>query len=90
LRKENSTRKSFNFLINSSNQANLSGVSNVDARQINTVFVLIAPYYIDRFNMEGLDMNIRVDEEGVLWVDKQSFEPIEIARGVKIIGIIQR
>ena len=36
--------------------------------------------------MEGLDMNIRVDEEGVLWVDKQSFEPIEIARELKSLA----
>ncbi|NLZ93148.1 MAG: hypothetical protein GX922_03900 [Firmicutes bacterium] len=82
--------KSYNFLINSANQANLASTNNVKARQINSVFVLVTPYYIDRFNLAGLDLDIRIDEDGVLWINQQSFEPIEIARGVKIIGIIQR
>lgn len=87
---ENSVVKSYNFLINATNQANLAGTDNVKAAQINSVFVLVTPYYIDRFNLAGLDLDIRIDEEGLMWINQQSFEPIEIARGVKIIGIIQR
>lgn len=87
---ENGAGKAYNFLINASNQANLAGTKEVNATQINSVFVLVTPYYIDRFNLSGLDLDIRIDEEGTLWVDQQAFEPIEIVRGVKVIGIIQR
>ncbi|NLZ38847.1 MAG: hypothetical protein GX893_04485 [Firmicutes bacterium] len=87
---ENSVVKSYNFLINSANQANLANTKDIKARQVNSVFVLITPYYIDRFNLAGLDLDISIDEHGTLWVNEQSFEAIEIARGVKIIGIIQR
>ncbi|HZK25865.1 MAG TPA: hypothetical protein VFC74_10855 [Oscillospiraceae bacterium] len=80
----------YNFLINASNQANLAGTQELNATQINSVFVLVTPYYIDRFNLAGLNLDIRIDEEGILWVDQQAFEPIEIVRGVKVIGIIQR
>ncbi|MGI6659432.1 MAG: hypothetical protein ACOX4N_08515 [Dethiobacteraceae bacterium] len=87
---EKGAATAYNFLINASNQANLAGTQKLHAAQINSVFVLVTPYYIDRFNLAGLDLDIRIDEEGTLWVNQQAFEPIEIVRGVKVIGIVQR
>lgn len=81
---------SYNILVNASNQSNQSEVENLKTQQINSVFLLVSPYYVEKFNMAGLDLDIRIDDDGTLWVDKQCFEPIEIARGVKIIGIIKR
>ncbi|MCW3490611.1 hypothetical protein [Dethiobacter alkaliphilus] len=84
------TGQSFNILVNASNQANLADVKDLNTQQINSIFLLVSPYYVEKFNMEGLDLDIKIDDDGILWVGNQCFEPIEVARGVKIIGISKR
>lgn len=51
--------KVYNFMINTSNQANLSRSNNISPVQLNAVFVLVNPYYIEQFNIEDLDLKFK-------------------------------
>ncbi len=77
----------YNFMINASNQANLTNNNNISPIQLNSIFVILNPYYIDKFNIEGLDLDLKIDEKGILTINNKRFELIEIEPGVKIFGI---
>ncbi|KNF08067.1 hypothetical protein CLPU_10c01220 [Gottschalkia purinilytica] len=87
---ENKYNKLYSFLINTSNQANLSNTNNKDITQINSVFVLIHPYYIDKLNIENLDLDIQVTEEGIVKINNEEFKVKEIEKGVSVFGLIKR
>lgn len=82
--------KSLNMLVNASNQANLTNTNNLTISQINSVFIMISPYCLEDYRLDGLDLDIRIDEEGTLWVNNQGFEAIEIMKGVNVIGVTRR
>ncbi len=84
------TEKSYNFLINASNQANMAGISNHSSLQLNAIFFFISPYYIEKFKLEGLDLDFKVDEKGVIWINNVPFEAREVQPGIKVLGIIKR
>lgn len=77
----------YNFLINTSNQANLCNTNNTSHSQINALFVLISPYYIEEFHLKGLDLNIKMSEEGKFILDNQEFDAFEVKPGIKVFGI---
>lgn len=79
-----------NLLINASNQANLSGRNNSDSLQMNVVMVLIWPYEIERLELEGLDLDIYVDEKGNFNINDKLFKTVRIAPGVRVLGISKR
>ncbi|WP_432665365.1 hypothetical protein R9X47_03685 [Wukongibacter baidiensis] len=80
----------FNFLTNLNNQSNLVSATNVSSEQMNSVFLLVSPYYLNKFNQEGLDIEIEIDEKGVITINNKQYEAIEIKPGVKIFGVIKR
>lgn len=82
--------KSYNFLVNSSNQANLTGTNNLTATQLNSLFILVHPYYIEKYNFAGLDIDLRIDEKGSVWLNNKEFELMEVMPGVKVFGILKR
>ena len=82
--------KPYNFLINSSNQANLTGTSNLSSEQINLIFLIIDPYYVEKFNMEGLDISISINEKGVAEINEQVFTPVQIKPGLSILGVLTK
>lgn len=77
----------YNFMINASNQANLSRSNNLSPIQLIAVFVLVNPYYMEQFNIEDLDLNLKVDEEGVIRINNKNYEMLEIEPGIKIFGV---
>lgn len=77
----------YNFMINASNQANLSRSNNLSPIQLNAVFALVNPYYMEQFNIEDLDLNLKVDEEGVIRINNKNYEMLEIEPGIKIFGV---
>lgn len=79
--------KVYNFMINTSNQANLSRSNNISPVQLNAVFVLVNPYYIKQFNIEDLDLNLKVDKERTITINDKNYEMLEIEPGVKIFGV---
>lgn len=79
--------KIYNFMINASNQANLSNNRNISPTQLNAVFILISPYYIEKFNIEGLDLDFRMNEEGIITINNKDYEMLELKPGIKIFGI---
>ena len=79
--------KLYNFMINASNQANLANDKNISPTQLNAVFVLINPYYLEEFNIEGLDLRFTVSEEGVVTINNKDYEMFELGPGIKIFGI---
>lgn len=79
--------KVYNFMINTSNQANLSRSNNISPVQLNAVFVLVNPYYIEQFNIEDLDLNLKVDKERTITINDKNYEMLEIEPGVKIFGV---
>ena len=52
---EKGAATAYNFLINASNQANLAGTQSCMQRKL-TCLCFSNPYYIDRFNLAGLDL----------------------------------
>ncbi|SDK07208.1 hypothetical protein [Natronincola ferrireducens] len=84
---EEENNGSYTFLINASNQGNLTNTYNASSLQMNAVFVMVSPYYIEKFNLEGLDLNISVDEKGTVKINNESFKSLEIKPGVRIFGI---
>jgi hypothetical protein len=77
----------YNFMINTSNQANLSRSNNISPVQLNAVFVLVNPCYIEQFNIGDLDLNLKVDKEGTVTINDKSYDMLEIEPGVKIFGV---
>jgi hypothetical protein len=84
---KNEDYKYYNFLINASNQASLTGTHKKSLTQINSLFVIVSPYYIEKFNIEELNLDLKFDEQGTIWVNDNQMEAIEIEPGVKIFGI---
>ncbi|MFZ5988372.1 MAG: hypothetical protein ACOYWZ_14775 [Bacillota bacterium] len=83
-------KKFYNFMINTSNQANLTNIENTSAMQMNSIFVFISPYVLEKVNIEGLDIDIRVDDKGLVHINNTQFEPVEITSGVSVLGILKR
>ncbi|MGF7185433.1 hypothetical protein GGQ84_001522 [Desulfitispora alkaliphila] len=87
---DNKAEKQFNFLINASNQANLSGAKNGTQVQINSLFLMISPFELENCEFEDLNIDIKADEQGNFWVNDRKFKLIEISPGVNILGIVTR
>lgn len=83
-------KKFYNFMINASNQANLSNSDNLSPMQLNSVFVFISPYILEKVEIEGLDIDIRMDDKGFIHINDLQFDPVEIAPGVSVLGILKR
>jgi hypothetical protein len=79
----------YNFMINASNQANLANKHNVSPVQVNSVFVVINPYYIEKLNFESLNLDIRMNENGVISINNKNYRMIEIEPGIKVFGIYE-
>jgi len=47
----------------------------------------VNPYYIERFNIGDLDLNLKVDKEGTVTINDKSYDMLEIEPGVKIFGV---
>lgn len=86
---DSDNNKIYNFMINASNQANLANKHNVSPIQINSVFVVINPYYIDKLNFENLNLDIRMNENGVISINNKNYHMIEIEPGIKVFGIYE-
>lgn len=85
-----SVDKSYNFLINAINQANLTHTYNLSPTQANAIFILVSPYYIENFNLEGLDFNIKVNEDNSVLLNNKLFDTLEIEPGIKVFGVLIR
>lgn len=85
-----SGKKIYNFMINASNQANLTNSDNVSPMQLNSIFVFISPYALEKVNLEGLDIEIRMDDKGFIHINDLQFEPVEITSGVSVLGVLKR
>ncbi len=80
-----------NFLVNTSNQANLADLNDVTAYQINSVFIFINPYCLESFEMEDVPgLEINVDEKGSVWLNDEQFELIEVKPGIAVFGIVKQ
>lgn len=82
--------KHYNFLINASNQANLTGTYNISPTQINSMFVVVSPYYIEKFTVDGLDIDIKFDEDGTISINNNKYQPIEVAKGISVFGVTKQ
>lgn len=89
-RKEKDKNSAFNFLTNLTNQSNIVNANNVSTNQINSVFILVSPYYINKFNLDGVDINLNIDKAGTIFINDKEYEAVEIKPGVKIFGILER
>ncbi|EPR10474.1 hypothetical protein [Ruminiclostridium papyrosolvens] len=85
-----SQKKSYNFLINASNQANLVGTDNVSPVQINSLFIFVSPYVLEKVNMDDLDIDISIDKNGKIHIDGHCFDTIEVKSGINVLGILKR
>lgn len=81
--------KIYNFMINASNQANLANKHSASPVQINSVFVVINPYYIEKLNFENLNLDIRMNENGVISINNKNYHMIEIESGIRVFGIYE-
>ncbi len=81
------SKSSYNFLINALNQTNLTNANNSTMFQANAIFVLVSPYFIEKFELDGLDLDIKINEDGLLIINNEHFNAYEIKPGVKIFGI---
>jgi hypothetical protein len=79
--------KNFNFLVNASNMANFTGTDNLSSSQINALFVLIHPYYIESFDIEDMNLSIEMSENNTVLINEQRFETMEIQPGIRIFGV---
>jgi len=88
---DNTTDNKFsNFLINASNQANLTGTSDVTAYQINSVFIFIDPYKLESFEMEEVPgLEIDIDEKGYVCINGQEYKLIETTPGISVFGVVK-
>lgn len=74
-------------MINSSNQANLTRNNNISPVQLNSIFIVIDPYYIEKLNIEGLDLEIKMGEDNRITINNRNYEMVELEPGIKIFGI---
>ncbi len=79
--------KLFGFSINSSNQANLLAVKDLSLTQVNSIFILVAPFTIEKFSIDGLDIDISIDEKGKIYISGEQYQSIEIKPGIRIFGV---
>lgn len=79
--------KCFNFLINASNQANLVKTSSLSPAQINALFVIIHPYHLECFDLEDMNLSIKLSEDNIVSINGQKFETIELEPGIRVFGI---
>ncbi len=86
---ENQDYRYFNFLINASNQANLTDTYNMSSVQANVLFVLIHPYYINSFDLENMNLNVRMNENNKVFINDKEFDTVEIQPGIRVFGIIK-
>lgn len=86
---DNNKGRSYNFLTNLNNQSNIVNGSNISVKQINSVFILISPYHMNKFNLEGLDIDLNIDEKGSVFIDDKEYEAVEVKPGIKIFGVIK-
>ncbi|NLW23533.1 MAG: hypothetical protein GXY88_09850 [Tissierellia bacterium] len=77
----------YNFMINASNQANLTSNNNISPVQLNSIFIVIDPYYIEKLNIEGLDLEIKMGEDNRITINNRNYEMVELEPGIKIFGI---
>lgn len=89
-KKEKDKNRDISFLTNINNQSNIVNANNVSTEQINSVFILVSPYYINKFSLNGLDINLNIDEKGTVFINNKEYETVEIKHGVKMFGIIKR
>lgn len=74
-------------MINASNQANLTRNNNISPVQLNSIFIVIDPYYIEKLNIEGLDLEIKMGEDNRITINNRNYEMVELEPGIKIFGI---
>lgn len=86
---EDVNNKCFNFIINASNQANLINTYKLPSTQINAVFILIHPYCIEDFNLEDMNLSIKMNEEGSILIDDKEYKAVEVQPGIKVFGILR-
>lgn len=86
---EDNNHKCFNFIINASNQANLTNTYKLPSTQINAVFVLINPYCIEDFNLEDMNLSIKMSEEGSILIDNKEYKAVEVEPGIRVFGILK-
>lgn len=86
---ENNNYKYFNFLINATNQANLTDTYNMSSVQANVLFVLVNPYYIDNFQLENMNLNIKMTESDKVIINDKEFSTVEIQPGIRVFGVIE-
>ena len=77
----------YNFMINASNQANLTRNNNISPVQLNSIFIVIDPYYIEKLNIEGLDLEIKMGEDNRITINNRNYEMVELEPRIKIFGI---
>ena len=85
----NNQGRSYNFLTNLNNQSNIVNGSNISVKQVNSVFILISPYHMNKCNLEGLDIDLNIDEKGSIFIDDKEYEAVEVKPGIKIFGVIK-
>lgn len=88
--KEEAKKGIYNFMTNLNNQSNIVDTNNLSMDQINSVFILISPYYVNEYNLEGFDINLNIDEKGKIFINNKEYEALEIEPGVKLFGVIKR
>lgn len=86
---DNNKGRSYNFLTNLNNQSNIVNGSNISVKQVNSVFILISPYHMNKCNLEGLDIDLNIDEKGSVFIDDKEYEAVEVKPGIKIFGVIK-
>ena len=86
---DNNKGRSYNFLTNLNNQYNIVNGSNISVKQVNSVFILISPYHMNKCNLEGLDIDLNIDEKGSIFIDDKEYEAVEVKPGIKIFGVIK-
>ena len=86
---DNNRGKSYNFLTNLNNQSNIVNGNNISVKQVNSVFILISPYHMNKCNLEGLDIDLNIDEKGSIFIDDKEYEAVEVKPGIKIFGVIK-
>ncbi len=82
--------RKFNLLVNASNQANLIDTKNVSPTQINSFFLFVSPFVMEKCIFEDLNIDLKIDENGKFWINSRQVKPVEIKPGVSILGIVVR
>lgn len=82
-----SENKHLNLFVNAINQANILNLKDSDYSQTNSIFVFINPYELESFKFESLSIELKIDEQGLVWIDNTSYKPLEIKPGIYILGL---